>query len=123
MKKETKQNRKNRVIARGEVTCHSHIITGECEIIREKEKVIIKAGKNCAIKHLLEKPFVEEGIEQWTEEHKDIDIYKLDHKVKIGEILGRHGDISVKKIADKTYEFIQQREYDPFEDVIRKVVD
>jgi hypothetical protein len=100
MKKETKQNRGNRVIARGEVSGHSHIITGECEIIREEEKVIIKAGENCAIKHLLEKPFIEEGIERWTKEHADIELKK-------GE----------------TYEVIQQIEYDPFEDVIRNVVD
>lgn len=92
--------REERVIARGEVTGHSHIVTGECTIERTKESVIIHAGENCAIKHLLETPFVEEGIETWTKEHKDIPL-------KSGE----------------SYEYIQQIEYDPYNKTIQQVKD
>jgi len=96
----TKEQRQLRIIARGEVSGHAHIITGECEIIKKEESVIIKVGKNCAIKHLLEKPFVEEGIEKWTEEHKDIHL--------------KEGN---------EYEFVQQIEYNPYEKVLRNVID
>jgi hypothetical protein len=96
----TKKQREERVIARGKVSGHSHIITGECEITKDQDKVIIKAGKNCAIKHLLEKPFVEEGLEVWTEEHTDIQIPE-------GE----------------TFEIIQQQEFNPYEKAIQKVQD
>jgi hypothetical protein len=95
-----KNERENRIIARGEVSGHSHIITGECHIERIKESVIVHAGKNCAIKHLLEKPFIEEGVEKWTEEHKDIPL-------KEGE----------------SYKFIQQVEFDPYAKVIQQVKD
>jgi hypothetical protein len=95
-----KTERENRIIARGEVSGHSHIITGECTIERNKESVIIHAGKNCAIKHLLEQPFVEEGLEIWTKEHKDIPL-------KEGE----------------SYEYIQQVEYDPYSKLIQTVKD
>jgi len=95
-----KEERLNRVIARGEVSGHSHIITGECTIERNKESVIIRAGKNCAIKHLLEQPFINEGTEVWTKEHKDIDL-----------------------IEGESYEYIQQIEYDPYSKLIQNVKD
>lgn len=100
MKKRNMKERKSRVIAQGEVTGHSHIIIGECEIIDKEDGVYIKAGKNCAIKHLLEIPFVEEGKEIWTQEHDDIPLKK-------GE----------------TYKYIQQQEYNPYEKVIEQVMD
>ena len=95
-----KEKRLNRIIARGEVGGHSHVITGECIIERNRKSVIIHAGKNCAIKHLLEQPFVEEGIEVWTKEHKDIDL-----------------------IEGESYEYIQQIEYDPYSKLIQNVID
>ena len=95
-----KEERENRIIARGEVSGHSHIITGECTIERTKESMIIHAGENCAIKHLLERSFVEEGIEVWTQEHKDIPL-------KQGE----------------SYEYVQQVEYSPWDKLIKIVKD
>jgi hypothetical protein len=94
------QDRKNRIIARGETSNHSHIITGECEIEEINGEVIIKAGKNCAIKHLIELVFVETGVEQWTREHTDI-------KLSEGE----------------SYKYVQQVEYNPYEKAIQKVLD
>ena len=95
-----KSERINRIVARGEVSGHSHIITGDCEIVRQAEEIIIKAGKNCVIKHLLEKPFVEEGREVWTGEHRDI-------------VLRPGG----------SYKLIQQAEYNPYEKTIQNVKD
>lgn len=95
-----KEERINRIIAKGEVTGHSHIVTGDCTIERENETVVIKAGKNCAIKHLLEQPFVEEGVETWTEEHNDISLNE-------GE----------------SYSFVQQVEFDPYNETIIKIKD
>ena len=93
-------NRQNRIIARGEVSGHSHIITGECTIERNGDDVIITAGINCAIKHLLEQPFINEGLEVWTKEHKDIPL-------KQGQ----------------SYKYVQQVDYDPYSKLIQQVKD
>jgi hypothetical protein len=95
----TKEKRQSRVIARGEVSGHAHIITGECEVKRNGNETVIIAKDNCVIKHLLEQPFVEEGTEVWTKEHKDIKIDK-------GE-----------------YRYVSQKEYDPYEKKINEVID
>jgi len=96
-----KEERINRIIARGETSGHSHIIVGEATIERKGDIIIANVTGKCAIKHLLEKPFVEEGIEVWTEEHHDID-FPLE--------TGKH-------------EFVQQIEYNPYEKAIKKVID
>lgn len=101
MKKRDVTKRGNRIIARGEVSGHAHIITGECDIVEQDNNVVvITAGKNCAIKHLLEKPFIEEGFEVWTKEHKDIPLQE-----------------------GCNYQYVQQVEYNPYESVIRRVQD
>jgi uncharacterized protein involved in tellurium resistance len=96
----TIENRTDRILARGEVSGHSHIITGECEISRNGEDVIIKAGENCAIKHLLEQPFINEGVEVWTKEHADIPL-----------------------TPGQSYKYVQQIEFNPYEKATRKVQD
>ena len=123
MKKLTKKERENRIVARGEISGHSHIITGDVVIEREKEKTIVHINGECAIKHLLEKPFVDEGIEKWTEEHFDANISELIGKAKEGEVFIRHGDIFIEKIDDKTIQIIQQQEYNPCLKAIKKVLD
>ena len=97
----TKQERQNRIIARGEVSGHSHIITGDVIITREDGKTIIEVGENsnACLKHLLEEPYIKDGSEVWTKEHKDI------------------------ALAPGKYEYIQQVEFDPYADLIRKVQD
>jgi hypothetical protein len=97
-----KSERQNRIIARGEISGHSHIVVGDnVTITREKDKVIIEVGENsnASLKHLLEKEFVETGKEVWTKEHKDI------------------------PLAPGKYEYIQQVEFDPYADLIRSVQD
>jgi hypothetical protein len=93
-------NRVSRIIARGEVSGHSHIITGECTIEDREGEVVITAGKNCVIKHLLEQPFVEEGVEIWTKEHTDIGLQE-----------------------GSSYLYVQQQEYNPYEKAIQRVQD
>ncbi len=93
------QERKNRIIARGEHSNHCHVIVGNAIIERKDDKVIINVEDGGAImKHLLESDWVQ-GNEVWTKEHNDIELEK------------------------GTYEFIQQTEYDSFEKVIRQVMD
>ena len=97
---ETKQQRMVRVIARGEFSNHSHIITGDCDIEVINNVTIVTTRKGCVIKHLLEREFVEEGIERWTTEHKDI------------------------PLADnQRYEYVQQVDYNPYEKLIQAVKD
>lgn len=95
-----KKERQNRIIARGEVSNHSHIITGNAIIERnDNGEILLTAHDDTAIlKHLLETNWME-GEEVWTKEHKDIPLKK------------------------GTYKFIQQQEFDPFAKIIRKVVD
>ena len=52
------QERKNRIIARGEGSNHAHVIVGNAEITRnENGEIIITVGTEGAIlKHLLETP-------------------------------------------------------------------
>ena len=95
-----KQERLNRIIARGEHSNHSHVVTGNATVERnENGEVIINALDNeCFIKHILESNWIE-GEEVWTKEHHDI-------KLKLGK-----------------YKFVQQQEFDPFEKIIKDVLD
>lgn len=68
----TKQERKSRIIARGEHSNHSHIITGEIEF-DSKGRIIVGEDSNAVLKHLLESDWME-GKETWTGEHKDIQL-------------------------------------------------
>lgn len=101
MKTETKEQRMKRVIARGEFSNHSHVITGDVLIEEKNGRTIITVTEdsNACLKHLLEKEFLETGKEVWTHEHEDI------------------------KLEPGKYEFLQQNEYDPYNDIIKKVID
>jgi hypothetical protein len=92
--------RKQRVIARGEFSNHCHVVTGDVTITEKDGKVLVTVGEdsNACLKHLLESEWLS-GREVWTKEHTDI------------------------PLEEGTYEFIQQSEYDPYEDKIREVRD
>ena len=94
------QERKNRIIARGETSNHSHVVVGDANVKRnEKGEALIEVGNSGAVlRHLLESEWMN-GREVWTKEHEDI---KLDP----GE-----------------YKYVPQVEYDPYNEVIRKVRD
>lgn len=94
-----KQDRKNRIIARGEITGHSHIIVGDADVKTSGDEIYVTVHGKAAIRHLLETPWVEEGREVFTEEHADIDL-------ELGE-----------------YKIVPQVEFDPYEEVIRRVQD
>ncbi len=107
MKKLTEEERKNRIIARGEFSNHSHVIVGDAEITRNsKGEILIEVGSEGAVlKHLLESEWMK-GNECWTKEHEDIDLTELPNRV-------RHGDVMLEKLNDNTYTFIQQTIFDP----------
>jgi len=89
----TKEERIDRILARGEVSGHCHVIIGnDVDITRNiRGELIIEVRNGEAIlRHILEHPWVEKGEQIWTQEHKDI---------------------SIKK---GVYEFVQQTEFDPF---------
>lgn len=81
------QERKKRIIARGEHSNHSHIITGEVEF-DSQGRIIVGENSNAVLKHLLETEWMQ-GNEVWTGEHTDI------------------------KLTPGTYEYVQQKVYDP----------
>jgi hypothetical protein len=95
-----KEERINRIIARGEVSNHSHVIVGDATITRnESGEILIEVGNEGAIlKHILESEWLK-GKEVWTGEHKDIPLEK-----------GK-------------YQYVPQIEYDPYQDLIRQVQD
>lgn len=105
-----------RIIARGEFSDHCHVIVGPCTIERIDDKVYINAEDGQAVmKHLIESKYMT-GEQVWTGEHKDITLTGT-------EVCERHGDVILKKVAPGRYEYIPQLEFDPFEDIIRRVRD
>ncbi len=93
------QERKNRVIARGEHSNHAHIVTGNATIKRKGNDIFITAHDDTVkIRHLLESNWLL-NQEIWTQEHHDIDLEK------------------------GTYKYIQQVEYNPLNEVIQNVAD
>ncbi len=100
------QERKSRIIARGEFSNHAHVITGDAEVETKGGNTYITIGDNGAsIKHLLETAWLD-GKEVWTKEHADIDLTKLPNQI-------RHGDIMLKKVEERKYQYIQQTVFDP----------
>jgi len=94
----TKNERKKRVLARGEFSNHCHVITGDIEFDNQG-RIVVCENSNAVLKHILETAWLEEGKEIWTREHKDI------------------------KLEPGVYEFIQQQQFDPLEQRIRAVAD
>lgn len=119
----TKKERATRVIARGEVSNHSHVIVGDATIERNSNGEIIMEvnGEDVILRHILESNWLN-GEEKWSEEHLDIPIPK-ESEMEIGHVIGRQGDIAIEKTGKNTYKFIQQIEYDPYQDIIREVRD
>lgn len=96
----TNKERALRVIARGEHSNHSHVIVGEATVVEEDGKVLITVENDgdATLRHILETEWLQ-GNEVWTGEHHDIEL------------------------EAGTYEYVQQSEYDPYEDKIRQVRD
>lgn len=95
-----RQEREKRILARGEVSGHCHVIVGDVIIREEKGTTVVEVGKEGAVlKHLLETPWVEEEKEVWTEEHTDI------------------------HIKEGIYDYIPQINFDPLEQRIKQVLD
>lgn len=99
------QERKSRIIARGEHSGHSHIVTGEASVRNEKGEVLIDILGKASIEHLLEEQWLNGG-ESWTKEHDPIELTEMPAYV-------RQGDIFLEKVGEKTYRYIQQQVYDP----------
>jgi hypothetical protein len=94
-----KTERKKRIIARGEVTDHAHILVGDANVTRKNHEIIIEVFGSAKIRHLIESQWINEGVEIWTKEHADIDL------------------------EPGKYTYVPQIEYDPYEDEIKKVQD
>jgi hypothetical protein len=110
-----KEERVSRIIARGEHSNHSHVVVGDAEVLRNNQgEIIVKVGKEGAmLKHILESNWME-GEEVWTKEHTDIPL-------KGGSV--RHGDVLLKEVRENEYLYVHQNEFDPFEKIVRRVVD
>lgn len=89
----------NNIIAKGEVSGHSHIAVGEVEVLELDGEIYLDVKGKAAIKHLLEESFTKEKKEVWTGEHADI------------------------KLEKGVYRYIPQVEYDPYESIIRQIQD
>ena len=87
-----------RVVARGEITNHAHIVTGDADLFELDGEIYVQVNSNAVIRHLLETEYLN-GKEVWTQEHHDIPLQK------------------------GTYKYVGQVEYDPFKETIDKVKD
>jgi hypothetical protein len=94
-----KEERTNRIIARGEISDHAHVIVGDAKVDHQNNEIMVEVFGEATIKHILESQWVEEGVEVWTKEHEDI------------------------PLSPGKYKYVPQIEYDPYEDEIRKVRD
>lgn len=83
----TTQERKQRIIARGEFSNHCHVITGDVEF-DSQGRIIVGEDSNAVLKHILEKEWMD-GKEVWTKEHQDI------------------------KLEPGVYEYVPQQVFDP----------
>jgi|SRR6478609_11978350 len=112
-----KQERINRVIARGEGSNHSHVIVGDAIVTRNKNnEILIEVGNEGAVlRHIIETSWLQ-GQEVHTGEHGDISLEELPSQV-------RQGDVFLEKIGERTYKYISQQEYDPYNDLIQQVRD
>lgn len=115
------QERKNRILARGEFSDHCHVVTGDAEITRNPSgEIIIEVGNEGAVlKHILESAW-NDGREEWTGEHKDINL--CDPILEIGDYV-RHGDVGLKKIGERKYKYVHQTVFDPLTKRIEKARD
>ena len=92
----TQEERKQRILARGEFSNHCHVITGDIKF--DGTKIIIGEDSNAVLKHLLEKEWID-GKEVWTGEHKDM------------------------KLLPGIYNTIQQQNFDPLTQRIINIQD
>lgn len=93
------QERKKRIIARGEYSDHCHVVTGDALIKEEKGNTYIEVGKEGAfLKHILESRWLQ-GEEVWSDEHEEI------------------------QLPEGRYQYIAQEEFDPYEKTIRRIKD
>lgn len=79
--------RKQRIIAKGEFANHCHVITGDIKF-DEKNRIIVGENSNAVLKHFLETDWMK-GKETWSGEHTDI------------------------KLTPGTYEYVPQQVFDP----------
>lgn len=93
----TTQERKNRIIARGEFSNHCHVITGDVEFDAQG-RIIVTEDSNAVLRHILETDWME-GKETWTGEHKDI------------------------KLSAGVYEYVPQKVFDPLSKRIESAKD
>jgi len=95
-----KQERLNRIIARGEHSNHSHVVVGDAAVTRnDNGQVIVEVGNEGAVlRHILESNWMN-GEEVWTGEHEDI------------------------KLDEGTYRYVAQIEFDPFKKHIKVMMD
>jgi hypothetical protein len=112
-----KKERSNRIIARGEGSNHSHVIVGDAKVERNKQgEILIEVGNEGAVlRHILETAWMN-GQEVHTGEHTDISLEGFPAQV-------RQGDVMLEKVGERTYKYIAQQEYDPYNDLIQTVKD
>lgn len=66
------QERKQRILARGEHSNHCHVVTGDVTFTPQGH-IVVGEDSNAVLKHLLETEWVA-GKEVWTGEHQDISL-------------------------------------------------
>ena len=93
----TKEERKQRILATGEVSNHCHVVTGTISF-NKRGHIIVEEDSNAVLKHLLQDEWMN-GKEVWTGEHTDI------------------------SLSPGIYEKVQQKVFDPMEKRIQAVKD
>lgn len=100
IKLSTKLTKTSRIVARGEHSDHSHIITGQAEVLTDSSKNLYVDATNASIEHLIESIFKKTNKAVWTKEHLPIKLEK-----------------------GRCYKVVQQKELNPFTQKAVKVWD
>ena len=87
-----------KIIARGEASNHAHIITGNADLFELNSEIYIQVYSTAILKHLVETEFLK-GNEISANEHLDI------------------------PLTSGIYQYVPQIEYDPYQKLVRKVID
>lgn len=108
------EERKSRILDRGELSDHCHVVTGDVKVETTAKGTIINVEDGVAVmKHLIESEYLK-GNEVWTKKHADL---------PLTEKLNRHGDVLLKKVSDTSFELIKAKERDPLKNIVRRVRD
>ena len=100
-----KEEKESRIVARGEWSDHSHVITGDAEIYEDNGRMFVSVGKNGAkLQHTLESKLNFDTLSN----NEDLEV--ADHEI-------------IELLPETVFEVVIQNEYNPYSKLFEQVRD